>query len=373
MIRIAHRGNTNGRVEELENSPDYVEYALGLGYDVEIDLWVIDGEIYLGHDSPSYKVDFSWLKNNSDRMWVHCKNIEAIIFLQSAGENINYFWHENDKVTLTSKNFIWAFPGSQPIQNSIAVLPEINDDNVSSCVGICSDFISKYRDLSVALLITGQIRNAKESYPSIKEKILDVYVPDVFIETWSNSSNIKSHFSGELENDSTIDEIEKMYRPCVILSEEYNNQKEQYFSNLCLDKNPPPETKPVNVYAMHYKISKGFSLIEGYQLIGKKYDLVIRIRFDIKLESFIDLYEVDPEKIYIPEGWDHRGGINDLLAVGGYDVMKTYCNLYHHLEEYAKEGNIFHPETLLRVHLEKNQIEIERPKMSYFLRSERIS
>ena len=75
------------------------------------------------------------------------------------------------------------------------------------------------KNLNIALLITGQIRNAKESYPSIKEKILDVYNPDVFIETWSNSSKIISHFNGLLENDSTLDEIEKMYNPYIISSE----------------------------------------------------------------------------------------------------------------------------------------------------------
>ena len=229
------------------------------------------------------------------------------------------------------------------------------------------------KNLNIALLITGQIRNAKESYPSIKEKILDVYNPDVFIETWSNSSKIISHFNGLLENDSTLDEIEKMYNPYIISSEEYNNQKNQHFSKLCIEKHCYNETKPENVYAMHYKIKKGFSLIKNNQLIEKNYDLVIKTRFDIKLESFINLYDINPKKIYIPEGWDHRGGINDLFAVGGYNVMEIYCNLYSHLEEYTQLGNIFHPETLLKVHLEKNQIEIERPKISYFLRSEKIS
>jgi len=42
-------------------------------------------------------------------------------------------------------NYIWAYPGKQPIEGSIAVMPEINDDNISKCEGICSDYINQYR------------------------------------------------------------------------------------------------------------------------------------------------------------------------------------------------------------------------------------
>ena len=47
-------------------------------------------------------------------------------------------------ITLTSKNYIWAYPGKQPIKNSIAVLPEIYQDNLSECLGVCSDYIENY-------------------------------------------------------------------------------------------------------------------------------------------------------------------------------------------------------------------------------------
>ncbi len=57
----------------------------------------------------------------------------------------NYFWHETDTVTLTSKSYIWAYPGKQPITNSIAVLPEIYNDNIENCVGVCSDIIEFYK------------------------------------------------------------------------------------------------------------------------------------------------------------------------------------------------------------------------------------
>ena len=58
---------------------------------------------------------------------------------------IHYFWHQEDDITLTSQGYIWAYPGKQPIKNSIAVLPEIYKDKVDVCKGICSDKIELYK------------------------------------------------------------------------------------------------------------------------------------------------------------------------------------------------------------------------------------
>ena len=143
MILISHRGNIDGRIPEYENNPNYIEAALNLGYDVEIDLWFIDGKTYLGHDEPQYEIDDDWLGERIDKIWVHCKNIESLNWIRST--NLHYFWHETDTVTLTSKNYVWAYPGKQPIVGSIAVMPELENDNVLLCKGICSDYIKRYK------------------------------------------------------------------------------------------------------------------------------------------------------------------------------------------------------------------------------------
>jgi hypothetical protein len=143
MKLISHRGNINGRIIEAENRPDYIDDTIRLGYDVEIDLWVVDGKIYLGHDNFQYEINDKWLNERIDKLWVHCKNIESLNWIKNT--SLHYFWHENDTLTLTSKNYIWAYPGKQPIVGSIAVMPELNDDDLSDCLGICSDYISNYR------------------------------------------------------------------------------------------------------------------------------------------------------------------------------------------------------------------------------------
>ena len=144
MILISHRGNTNGRFESHENEPNYIDKAIKEGYDVEIDVWFTDNVLYLGHDKPQYGIDLRWFRDRVSKLWIHCKNVEAIVFFQQCGYDFNYFWHQEDDITLTSKNHIWGYPGKQPIKNSIAVMPEINNDSILSCKGICSDYIKNY-------------------------------------------------------------------------------------------------------------------------------------------------------------------------------------------------------------------------------------
>jgi hypothetical protein len=145
MILIAHRGNINGQFESYENEPNYIDEALKKGYDVEIDIWVIEGNFYLGHDKPQYGITLEWLDKRKNELWIHCKNIEAMEWFNSLLGTYNYFWHQEDTLTLTSKGYIWAYPGKQPIKTSIAVMPEIYNDDISQCLGICSDYIQNYK------------------------------------------------------------------------------------------------------------------------------------------------------------------------------------------------------------------------------------
>jgi hypothetical protein len=141
MILISHRGNIYGPNKEKENEPNYIMDALSLGYDVEIDVWFENEKFWLGHDFPQYEVGFEFLVN--EKIWCHGKNVEAIIEMKKYC--IHYFWHETDKLTLTSKNYVWVYPGNQPIKNSIAVLPELFKEDISNCRGVCSDYIFDYK------------------------------------------------------------------------------------------------------------------------------------------------------------------------------------------------------------------------------------
>lgn len=138
---ISHRGNLSGPNTCKENSKKSIEKALNLGLDVEIDLWYKSRVLFLGHDKPTYKVQFEWIYERKDRLWVHCKNIDCLEYFYEVENGINYFWHEKDTLTLTSNGEIWAYPDKQPIKNSIAVLPEVHGFlGLEVCKGVCTDF-----------------------------------------------------------------------------------------------------------------------------------------------------------------------------------------------------------------------------------------
>lgn len=118
----------------------------------EADIWLTPkGKFALGHDSPKYIINEKWIFEHQYGIWFHCKNIAALEFFNREGTDLHYFWHENDTVTLTSKGWIWAYPGKQPIAGSIGVLPELNDDDISVCDGICTDYVFRYRQMQEML------------------------------------------------------------------------------------------------------------------------------------------------------------------------------------------------------------------------------
>ncbi len=143
MIKIAHRGNINGPKPEIENNPDYLYDAINAGFDVEVDIWSVDGVLYLGHDKPQYKVDDSFVISILPYAWFHCKNIEVLDRFISIKPIIRFFWHQDDDYTLTSNGFIWTYPGKNITNNSIIVhLPKFDEDNFDvKPFAICSDFL----------------------------------------------------------------------------------------------------------------------------------------------------------------------------------------------------------------------------------------
>jgi hypothetical protein len=148
MKLIAHRGLTKGPNKGLENQPHNIRSTLDQGYDCEVDLWVFDDRLYLGHDGPQYNVTYEFISN--PKLWIHAKNLEALYWLIDT--QLTYFWHENDKFTLTSNGYIWAFPEQELTNRSIRLMPEWADPELTTvkesvCYGVCSDYILKINQL----------------------------------------------------------------------------------------------------------------------------------------------------------------------------------------------------------------------------------
>jgi len=142
MLLIAHRGLFQGPNKSLENKPEQIMKALLKGYDCEIDLWVVNSELWLGHDGPQYPIIKDFL--DQPGLWIHAKNLEALHWL--TGTDYNYFWHQNDSFVITSYHFIWTFPENKLTDRSIMLMPEWANPELKgledvTCYGICSDYV----------------------------------------------------------------------------------------------------------------------------------------------------------------------------------------------------------------------------------------
>jgi hypothetical protein len=143
MHLISHRGNLTGKQPELENTPDYIDAALDAGFKCEVDVFAHDGKLYLGHDDAQTETSVQYLQQ--DGVIAHAKNLDALAHLLQA--NIHCFYHHTDNYTLTSRNWIWAFPGKPGtlVHPCIAVLPENYRTDMTDFDGVCSDFIANFR------------------------------------------------------------------------------------------------------------------------------------------------------------------------------------------------------------------------------------
>lgn len=138
MKIISHRGNLIGSCQSLENNPTHITQLLNNNMEVEIDVWYIQNKYMLGHDQPVYEVSKKFLKHKN--LWCHAKNLEAVE--QMAKDKAHYFWHENDKMTLTSKGVPWCFPNTY-VSNGITVM--IGEDVPTQSIhGICTDYPTRF-------------------------------------------------------------------------------------------------------------------------------------------------------------------------------------------------------------------------------------
>lgn len=127
MRIIAHRGNLKGREPDKENTKARADECIRLGIDVEIDIRqdpIMESRLWLGHDNPTDPISLGWLVDREKWLWIHCKDGESLAKCIPLG--LNCFYHENDRMTVTSSGWIWHFASTKPAgEKSVLVMPEL--------------------------------------------------------------------------------------------------------------------------------------------------------------------------------------------------------------------------------------------------------
>jgi len=140
-------GDTNYKIRKREpNTKSAIEQALEYCDMVEVDVWLIGNNWYLGHDLPTEQISWDYIVDHMDKLLLHCKNVEALgklvhVQREFLLSNLHFFWHDKDKYTLTSQNVLVAYPGSVVVVNCINMMPENAGYRVPSngCWGVCTD------------------------------------------------------------------------------------------------------------------------------------------------------------------------------------------------------------------------------------------
>lgn len=142
-IIISHLGNIDGRRPEFENTPDYVNKALKLGWHVCVDVAFRNGGFILPTQRGFYPCPPAFF--SKQRVWSRASDAETIDALCNI--NAHCFLVSQDFMSMTSAQFIWTLPPHSLSSRSIAVYPELADpdwlDNFEPA-GLCSNEPARY-------------------------------------------------------------------------------------------------------------------------------------------------------------------------------------------------------------------------------------
>ena len=123
-----------------------------------------------------------------------------------------------------------------------------------------------------------------------------------------------------------------------------------------------------NMYSMFYHNYKAMELIKNFQdKHNTTFDAVIKYRADIYSQDIINIENnIDNDTVFIPVGSDW-GGVNDQVAYGNFNSMYKYSSCFLKFHKYAEFYNVFHPETILKLHLIMNNLKENRFNYNYKL------
>lgn len=167
-----------------------------------------------------------------------------------------------------------------------------------------------------AISFSGQCRFIKEGFESLKRNLHDFENYDVFIHAWD----------GALAEDCNL------YKPKKIKVEPQKN----------IIPNTVKEYTPSHFvhFSMFYSMKESLDLKSEYEKeYGFKYDLVIRTRFDISLETYIspEHYNLNTG-VYSPDVCANPAVISDWFNFSDSKTIDLYKNIYDNIINYHKQG-----------------------------------
>ena len=151
---ISYQGIYDGTNFEDAATPKQITKAMNAGFSTMVNVWRIEGILYLGVFEPITVVTEKYLQG--PRFWINAMNTEMQDWIVTQPTKLfpNYFYFEASTPPppyATVSNGKLMTPGTVPINNdSVIFLPEIADRGLLStvhlrCYGICSTYLTFIR------------------------------------------------------------------------------------------------------------------------------------------------------------------------------------------------------------------------------------
>lgn len=218
--------------------------------------------------------------------------------------------------------------------------------------------------MKFAVLISGHVRNGLDYFQQNYNFFIKDLNPDIYIHSYKCPE---------------MDDIIKLYKPKVAVFED-----EKTSSIVTLSEELADITMHwLKRYGDAHPVKTIFSIVNMwrkrklcYDLLKTDYDKILLTRFELYSTTPIHSF-LNETNLCIPIGGDYPNqfytcaGICDMMALGPPDKIKNYCMMYDKLSEYILKDNvIIHPETLLKYHLQDEQI--KRIPLEFYLRGKSI-
>jgi hypothetical protein len=192
--------------------------------------------------------------------------------------------------------------------------------------------------MKIAVILSGKHRHFIDCYPSFKDNILHNNNCDVFMQIYESDD---------------CDEAIRLYSPKKFALENMEDVRTEIKQSLDLEGWEGLGWPRSGFPYQWRNVRRAFNLIPEHN----EYDMVLRVRYDIKYIHPINFSDYDSQLLNIPKNGDWLGGINDMIALSSYENMKVYCNLYPYIHQISLDEN---PELMLRRYLESTSLSIHR-------------
>lgn len=181
--------------------------------------------------------------------------------------------------------------------------------------------------MKAALVIYGHMRTYRIAFPGLKKIFIDEYDPDIFIHTWDKVEATTKTWHNERMKEAPLDvkEVVEMYSPKEIMVETQPQ----------VDDDRVTPNNNISYIGQKFMLESLKKADELRQNSGTEYDIVMKIRPDIKLIKPIDIGA--PRMGVVPTGSNLRGSNRtacDIINVAVPEDMTWISAAVDHFDEF---------------------------------------